>query len=179
MVYMVTSPPPNPQMYDLALDENTGRLYVTDGTNTIRCYDTNSWQYDPNNSFTISHPAVGIAVDPCRGYLYTGQCIEGEEGLFGHQYLVRTNLSDHNSIDTNVGQNQYIIGIDVDKDSSLVYCTTTNNDFRVYDCNLTLQHSCSDIGYSPTGPGPAPCGSRGRRLIRAVGGSQYHERDRL
>jgi DNA-binding beta-propeller fold protein YncE len=57
---------PTRNLYGLALDEINGRLYVTDDTNSIRCYDTNSWQLDPNNSFGIPYRAVGIAVDPNR-----------------------------------------------------------------------------------------------------------------
>ena len=31
-----------------------------------------------------------------------------------------------------------VIGLDVDEDTGLVYCTTYHNDFRVYDSNLSL-----------------------------------------
>ncbi len=130
--------------FGLALDEENDRLYVTNGTETVHYYDTDTWaRIDDDIDIVVddnNRPAVGIAVDPVRGYMYTG-------GLYGtggyHNYLVRTELSsphDSNEIlivnDSNVGKPA--IGIAVDEETGYVYVTTDADDFRVYDSNLTL-----------------------------------------
>jgi DNA-binding beta-propeller fold protein YncE len=76
-------------MYGLALDANSNRLYVSDGTPTIRYYNTadNNSTWTPVGDFNIvvsgvpdgNRPAVAIAVDPNRGYLYT-RIIENNRG---------------------------------------------------------------------------------------------------
>ncbi|MDD5134603.1 MAG: hypothetical protein PHP01_04265, partial [Phycisphaerae bacterium] len=127
-------------IYGLALDESNGRLYVADNTTTVKCYDTNTWALVDSFDITVGgydRKAVSIAIDPNGGYLYTGNWPE----YGGDTYLVQTRLSDRSSIETNVGK--IVIGIDVDKDTGLVYCTAgsvsiSNGDFRIYDSNLTL-----------------------------------------
>ena len=133
-------------MYGLALDEPNNRLYVSDNTATVRYYNTTTWAYQGSIDIRVSgvpdgnRPAVGIAVDPARGYLYTGN-FSGGGG--SHTKLVRTMTSSpYTSVEREV--NYPVIGIDVDKTTGFVYCTTHayygqyTSDFRVYDSNLTL-----------------------------------------
>ena len=126
----------------IALDETNGLLYVSDGTVTIRYYNTTTWQ--SAGTFTIPHEAAGMAVDPnpARGYLYTGH-------IYDHTYLVRTSLTSHTS--TEIDVRAPVIGIAVDMDTGLVYCSTYNNDYRVYDSNLTLLDTIEDPFSGPTG----------------------------
>jgi uncharacterized repeat protein (TIGR01451 family) len=130
--------------YGLALDEENNLLYITDNSNRVHYYDTNSFDLRGYIDITVGsneRAAVGIAVDPNRGYLYTGN-FSGSSG--SHNRLVRTSLtSPYTSIDTN-DLGGPVIGIDVDKSTGLVYCTTHTSygqytsDFRVYDSGLTL-----------------------------------------
>ena len=132
--------------FDLALDAN-GSLYVSDGTQTIHDYNTTTWQLADSFNIVVgstARNAVGIAIDPNRRYLYSGDYLEG---AVGDTHLVRTKLSDHTSDETSVGNGVMVVGIDVDKATGLVYCTTSNNDFRVYNSNLVLQDTkTSGIG---------------------------------
>ena len=126
--------------WGLALDENNDLLYVSDETHTIHFYDTDDWSLEGSIDIEpgeVERNAVGVAIDGMRGYLYTGDWQD-------HNYLVRTlTNSPYTSIEVEITKAGYsskeIIGIDVDEESGLVYCTTYHDDFRVYDCNLILQ----------------------------------------
>ena len=146
---------PITNMYGLALDEVNSRLYVSDNTNTIRYYNTTTWALAGSFNIVVDsnqRPAVGIAVDPNRGYLYTGGF---PDGYSSNTCLVRTlTASPHTSIETEVNGNN-VIGIDVDRATGLVYCTTTGNDFRVYSSALVQQDIKTDIGQSGGLNGPA------------------------
>jgi uncharacterized repeat protein (TIGR01451 family) len=128
--------------FGLALDGGNDRLYVSNNSKTARYYDTNTWAYLGSIDIAVGgvdRPAVGIAVDPAQNYLYTGNF---NGGTGSHTKLVRTSTSDYTSIETDIGYP--VIGIDVDKSTGLVYCTTHayyasyTSDFRVYDSDLTL-----------------------------------------
>mgnify|MGYP001059219428 CR=1 FL=1 len=61
--------------WGLALDEENDLLYVSTDTKTVHVYDTSDWSHDHSIDILVSgtdRPAVGIAVDPTNGYLYTG-----------------------------------------------------------------------------------------------------------
>jgi parallel beta-helix repeat protein len=157
-------------IFGIALDAN-GLLYVSDGTKTIHYYNTTTWALAGSfdilvNAIPPERPAIAIAIDPNRGYLYTGDFVEEGEG--GDAHLVRTRLSsDHNSIEISVGDSNMVIGIDADKDTGLVYCTTTNRDLRVYNSNLVLQDIKTGLGrYIPGWPNGVWTGPAGV----AVGG---------
>lgn len=142
---------PSPGAFGVALDEPNNRLYVSDNTATVRYYNTTTWAYQGSIDIEVnetSREAVGIAVDPTRGCLYTGYFNGG--GGNGYNSLVRTNLTTQVSIETDIGWP--VIGIDVDKDTGFVYCTTHVSDFRVYDSNLVLLDTETNGGIeSPAG----------------------------
>ena len=141
-------------IFGLALDEANNLLYATDGTKTVRVYDTNNWGYIHDINIVVdtnNRPATGITVDPVRGYLYT--CGYNDTTNNDSNYLVRTDTnSPYTSTEvkiktgTSVGRG---IGLDVDT-TGLVYCTTTRNDFRVYDSNLILQDTETNSGINGT-----------------------------
>ena len=122
-----------------ALDELNGRVYVSNSTKTIRYYDTTNWAYQGSIDIVVGsndRPAVGITVDPVRGYLYTGN-------WQSHNSLVKTSTtSPYTSTEVQITRQSSasrLIGVDVDKETGYIYCTTYFNDFRVYDSNLVLQ----------------------------------------
>lgn len=60
--------------FGLAVDSNTGYLYVTNNSRYVYCYDPSDWSFIGTRD--VNQAAVGIAIDPCNsehpGYLYTG-----------------------------------------------------------------------------------------------------------
>jgi parallel beta-helix repeat protein len=134
--------------WGLALDEANDILYVTDESNRVHYYDTDDWSLEGYIDITVDgtdREAVGIAVDPVRGFMYTG-AFHGQEGY--HEYLVGTEISSpNNSIGVLVegdSSDEEAIGLAVDVDTGYVYVTTDDDDFRVYgsyDSNLALLHT--------------------------------------
>jgi DNA-binding beta-propeller fold protein YncE len=79
--------------YGLALDEVNGLLYVSNATEYVEVFRTSDWGHDHYIKITVDgtvRDAVGIAVDPTGGYLYTGACYYGGCPAEGHTLLVRT-----------------------------------------------------------------------------------------
>jgi hypothetical protein len=147
----------------IALDEIKNLLYVTSYEDyRVHIYDTNDFvgsggEVAPNSSIDIvvggeERPAVGIAVDPVRRFMYTGGF--GEGGL-SHNYLVRTQLDPPYTSTEVLIDNGYdgvpVVGIDVDKDTGYVYATTWIPDFRVYDSNLILKDTEANDISGPAG----------------------------
>jgi len=136
--------------HGIALDETNDLLYVADYTKTVRYYDTATWSYQGSIDIVVGtnpREAVGIAVDPIRGYLYTGHWTS-------HNYLVRTNIATQASVEVEVTNGWYgenVLGIDVDDETGLVYCTTYHHDFRVYDSSLILKDTETNSIYGPAG----------------------------
>jgi hypothetical protein len=138
--------------WGIALDETNGWLYVSTSTERVHVYRTSDWSHHHYIDIKVGstyRSAVGIAVDEIHGYLYTGHWQD-------HNYLVRTNTSSpYNSIEVEITRpgyySQRLIGVDVDDETGLVYCTTYHNDFRVYDSALVLK----DAERHPDISGPA------------------------
>lgn len=103
----------------LALDDDTGLLYVANGTPTVRYYNTETWELE--DSITMDYSSVGIYIDG-EGYLYAGGYMYQP-----HNYLLRYDL-DGNPNDPSTSENKdmgYIItDIAVDRDTGILYTTT-------------------------------------------------------
>jgi hypothetical protein len=133
-----------------SLDESNDLLYVSTDTERVHVYNTGNWTHHHYIDISVGgtyREAVGIAVDPNRGYIYTGD-------WDGHTYLVRTNTTyPYNSIEVAITKTGYpskqLLGVDVDEETGLVYCTTYHHDFRVYDSNLNLKDTET---YNISGP---------------------------
>jgi hypothetical protein len=136
--------------WGLALDDENGRLYVASRQTTVRWYDTNDWSHDPNTDYiTVSHDAVGVAVDVQNGSVYTGSGFSGT-------LLSRYDLSAESETSVDVGAP--VLGIAVDQQTSLIYLTTYADGYDTYypnpprdrlfvfDANLTEQWVSDDIG---------------------------------
>ena len=155
------NPTPGYDIYGmgLALDETKNLLYVTsDGYNRVHVYDTNDFIGDsgevaPNGFIDIvvggnPREAIGITVDPARRYMYTG-------AWYGHNYLVQTQIDPpYTSDEVPVENGSFsgtVTGLGVDDETGLVYCTTTLNDFRVYDSNRILKDTEANNISGPAG----------------------------
>jgi parallel beta-helix repeat protein len=147
--------------WGIALDETNHRLWVTSNQMTVRFYDSNdNWSHDPNTDYiTVSHRAVGIAVDIENQYVYTGRS-QAPPTLPPITYLSQYDLSaDPNTAETTVNVGSRVIGITVDRHTSLIYLTTygdigdsnyadpPRDRLMIYDANLDKQQwESGDIG---------------------------------
>ena len=133
--------------YGIALDETAGLLYVTSSSKTVRYYDTTNWEYQGSIDIKNNRAAVGIAIDEEYGFMYTGGYKTAT-----HTYLVKTDISDPNSI-YNIEEDveEGVIGLAVDQDTGLIYCTTYHDDVRVYDPNLVLKDTETNTETGPAG----------------------------
>ena len=132
--------------YGIALDEVNDLLYVGDYTTTVKYYNTSDWSQA--GSFTVSHKAMGIAVDVINGFVYTGS-------WDGNKLLSKYDLSTTTESTVNVGN--AVLGLAVDPEKGgLVYITTkgysgaTADRLIVYNSGLTQKWISGDIG-NPTG----------------------------
>jgi len=128
--------------YGIALDEVNDLLYVGDYTTTVKYYNTSDWSQA--GSFTVSHNAMGIAVDVINGFVYTGSW----DSL---DLLSKYDLSTKSESTVNVGDPVLGLAVDPEK-GGLVYITTggSSDKLIVYDSSLTQQWISGDIG-NPTG----------------------------
>jgi len=149
--------------YGLALDEEAGEgyglLFASNRSTTVRYYNTSTWELA--GTVDTGRKAVGIDVDG-NGFLYAG-------GWGEHDYLIRCDIdgdpNDPNSvIEKDLAAR--ITGISIDRDTGLVYTTTTRTvggnpgSVEVYDASgwsatdpdaLVLTDTESDSDFS----GPA------------------------
>jgi len=122
--------------YDLALDENQGLCFVSNGSKTVQYYETTDWAL--GGSIKMSERVAGMGIDP-NNYLYGGY-FNGQYGY--HNYLLRYYLNgDPDDPETAIKKDMgYIImDIAVDSDNGLIYTTTNNTEYgtsgtvEVYD----------------------------------------------
>jgi len=104
----------------LALDEINDLLYVTNGTSTVRYFDTATWT--EQGSFTVGHTggAVGIAVGATRGYVYAGGYYTG--GTQGDTILSKYDINSEE--ETTLDIDTVVVGLAVDPATGLLYITT-------------------------------------------------------
>jgi parallel beta-helix repeat protein len=123
--------------WGIALDEENALLYVSNANEYVDVFRTSDWSHEHYIEIKVNgtpRAAIGIAVDPAHGYLYTGG-YNPYEGGTSHTCLVRTETSvPFASIEEDIQKR--VIGIGLDQDTGLVYCTTEHNDFRVYQSSL-------------------------------------------
>jgi uncharacterized repeat protein (TIGR01451 family) len=143
--------------HGIALDEDSDLLYVGDGSTAVKIYNTADWS--SAGSITVSQEVHAVAVDPIRGYVYTGNPY-GPYGSLGYlcQYDLNTNTETILNIRTMAGgaAGDNVVGIAVDLATGLVYITTGDQGsggtdaIMVIDTNLNLLHKTGAIG-NPTG----------------------------
>jgi len=111
----------NDATYDLALDEEKSLCYVSNGTKTVRYYNTSDW--DLEGSIDIGEKVAGMGIDP-NNYLYAGY-FNGTSGY--HNYLLRYYLNgapDDPETKIKKDMGAIIMDIAVDSDNGLIYTTT-------------------------------------------------------
>jgi hypothetical protein len=107
-------------IYGIAVDSTRSKLYVADETHIVRCYSIPGLSHDPAGDANLTLPAVGIAVDGSRGYIYTGYM---DEYLPGSTYLTQYDIINHHvSGAVNVGS--VVMGVAVDEATGIVDLTT-------------------------------------------------------
>jgi len=154
--------------FGIALDKVRGLLYVgnynygstvtgngimaiTDAY-AIPYYSTSDW--DQAGILTLAGPAIGIAVDGLREFLYSGA------GWAGYSFLDYCNLQTYATGGVDIGYGSGAMGIGVDEETGLIYITTgyAGDELRVYRYNtgataptLELVQNLGPIGGAPTG----------------------------
>jgi len=134
--------------YGIALDEINDLLYVADLSKTIHVYRTSDWSLC--ETIEVRRTAIGIAVDPIRGFVYYGG------GWVENYYLSQYNLRTHHETEVQMGPNFGVMGIVVDLDTGLIFVDTGINNkpggdsLRVYDTSLKQIDIITDIN-NPTG----------------------------
>ena len=152
--------PGTSSLHGIALDEVNDLLYVGDSaTTTIRYFNTSDWSAAGSFALTSGQTAMGIAVDPARGFVYTGNAYPsyGSLGLLS-RYDLNSNTESTVNIRTLTGgvTSDNVLGIAVDLDTGLVYISTGSQGSGgsdrviVFDSSLTDVHATADIG-NPTG----------------------------
>ncbi len=141
----------------LAFDEATGWLFVTDLlTHSVRYFDTANWTLA--GSFAVSQWPMGIAVDPRRRCVYTGNAFVhvGTPALLC-RYDLTSGAERVFDLRACTGDpTDCVVGVAVDHDSGLVYITTGNEVWGGTDCIMVLTpdlaclYATGDIG-NPTG----------------------------
>ncbi|RKY06997.1 MAG: hypothetical protein DRP65_10995 [Planctomycetota bacterium] len=162
----------NGSAYDLALDEEKGLCYVSNGSRTVRYYDTTDWAFE--GSIDMGLNVAGIGIDP-NNYLYGGY-FNGTTGY--HNYLLRYNLNgDPCDPETVIKKDMgYIImDIAVGAGGGLIYTTTDNTEpnflgtVEVYDASnwvssnpdsLILTDTEYDTDFTGSKPGGIAVGPR-------------------
>ena len=127
---------PSVKACGLVLDNNTGRLYVSqyDGS-IIQVYDVaNDFEHvetiDLNDYFEgINNYAVDIDIDTENGWLYAG-------GYQGHRNLLRHDLNDPNNNHVEeIVETGYkgVIGLAVSQGTNMIYMTTYNKKLEAWN----------------------------------------------
>jgi len=153
--------------FGIALDQTRGLLYVGNynyGTGSgygimaitdayaIPYYSTSDWGLA--GTLTLNGPAIGVAVDGLREFLYSGA------GWAGYSWLDFYNLQSGVKGGVDLGYSSGAMGIGVDEDTGLIYVTTgyEGDELRVYQNNSTgtagpliLVQNLGPIGGAPTG----------------------------
>lgn len=136
------------EAYGIALDEIDDQLYVGNASREVTVYNTADWSLV--RTISLKRPAISVAVDPKRGYLYTGA------GFIDNYYLTQYNLVSGEEKEVQVDPEAGVMGLGVDPATGRIYVTTGRNnkpggdDLLVYDTSLTRIQAVEDIG-NPTG----------------------------
>jgi len=129
--------------FGIALDENTGILWVADAdAGVARAYDVSTWTMDMGLSFVPSHKPVDIAVDRVRGFVYTVSMTSGAwtpPGT-GSNLISKYDLATGTETTVNIGHQG--VGIAVDEVTGYVYVTggpgaINPDNLEVWDASTT------------------------------------------
>jgi uncharacterized repeat protein (TIGR01451 family) len=136
------------EAYGIALDEIDDQLYVGNASKQVTVYNTADWSLV--RTISLHRPAISVAVDPKRNYLYTGG------GFIGNTYLTQFNLTTGAEAEVEVDPDAGVMGLGVDPTTGCIYLTTgVNNrpggdDLIVFNTSLNRIQTIEDIG-NPTG----------------------------
>jgi uncharacterized repeat protein (TIGR01451 family) len=139
--------------YGIALDEVEDQLYVAGGGKQVRVYTTADWS--PVRTITLRRPAISVAVDPKRGFLYTGG------GYVWSHFLTQYNLVDGTESEVEVAPDAGVMGLAVDPATGFIYLTTglenqlgeggdDRNDLMVYNTALMQVQVLENVSLDPT-----------------------------
>jgi DNA-binding beta-propeller fold protein YncE len=135
-------------------------LYVTDTSDTVRCFDTTNWKHQNDKDITLpqGNNAWSIAI------YHHHNLFDFRYGYFGgytsHNNLVRVDLNDPNDyiiVTPSETYGERVNGIAVDPNSGLVYASIDDGSNRVFDTSLNELYS---IDTNVSGPAGMAVGNR-------------------
>ncbi len=127
--------------FGIALDEIDDLLYVANATNTVTVYRTSDWALV--NSITLSRLAISIALDVRNGFMYTGA------GWADNFYLTQYHLATRTEKEVQVEPDGGVMGLDVDRNTSLVYMSTGRNNVPGGDNLLVYDKALRQVDFIP------------------------------
>ncbi|MFH1747062.1 MAG: HYR domain-containing protein [Planctomycetota bacterium] len=131
------------EAFGIALDEVNDLLYVASWGTTIHYFNTGDWSLA--GSFVLTNPAISIAIDVTRGYVYTGAAWDGGN------YLSRYELGTGTETIVNIGEGEGAMGLSVDPATGLTYVSTGYGGDRLVVFDLDLNETDSEYaGGDPT-----------------------------
>ena len=148
-------------LFDGAVDELRGCIYLTDQSQRIRRYRLADWSHDKRTDrIRVSGYPTAIAVDPVRGYIYYGSA--GYGGV-PDSYLVQYDLHavdpEQTEKKVSVGEDFRVAGIAVDHVTGLIYATTCRFLTGVQKDVLIFEpDNLTKVGPDPAVQLPAPTG---------------------
>ncbi|MHC4121816.1 MAG: hypothetical protein ACYSWO_30460, partial [Planctomycetota bacterium] len=142
--------------FGIALDEIDGLLYVANGTETVNVYSTSDWSRV--RQIELSRKAIGIAVDPMNGFLYTGGA------WVGNSYLTQYHIAKGTEAEVQVEPDAGVMGIGVDHDTGLVYMSTGKNNAPGGDNLLVYDTALNLVGKTHIGGNPAGLAIPGKNI---------------
>ena len=134
----------------IALDGN--HLYVTNGTSTVRCYNTTTWAHESGYDITLTDGlrAYGIAVyndGAGNRFGYFG-------GYMTHDKFIKVDLDNPaNQTVITPSEGYGVTGVATDPDTGFVYALIHDRTNRVFDTSFNEVYSV-ETGIEP-GSGPA------------------------
>jgi uncharacterized repeat protein (TIGR01451 family) len=140
--------------FGIALDEVEDLLYVGGARPEVLVYSTADWSLV--RKISLRRSAISVAVDPMRGYLYTGG------GYVEDFYLTQYNLATGVETEVQVAPDGGVMGLGVDPATGFIYATTgrenlsgddgeDRNDLMVFDTNLVQVQVLENFARDPTG----------------------------
>jgi len=137
-------------------------LYVTDTSDTVRCFDTTNWEHQSDKDVTLPEDkgAWGIAI------YHHHNLFDIRYGYFGgyvsnsHNNLIRVDLDDPNDyLIITPSSDSPVLGLAADPNTGLIYASVADHTNRVFDTSLNELFSI-ETNVTDSGPAGMAVGNR-------------------
>jgi len=129
-------------------------LYVTDTSDTVRCFDTTNWEHQADRDITLPQGNNAWAIAIYHHY----NLFDIRYGYFGgyisHNNLIRVDMDDPNDytiVTPSQASGEGVNGLAVDPNTGLVYASIDDGSNRVFDTYLNELYSIDTNVEGPAG----------------------------